>query len=99
MTKLSIATAMTAIMISACAAPTTAQAGDGGAVAAGVAGGLLGGMFLGSALASRPHYYYEPAPVYVEPPPPPYHCYWARGRAYWDDWRGVWVRPRIRVCD
>lgn len=46
-----------------------ARADDGGAVAAGVAGGLLGGLLLGGAVAPRP--YYGPAPVYVEPPPPP----------------------------
>jgi len=80
--------------------PDVARA-DNGQVAAGVAGGLLGGMLLGSALAPRP-YYYGPAPVYVEPAyvaPPPYRCYWTRGEAYWDDYRGVWQRPRVRVCD
>ena len=87
--------AMVAIAVPTLVAPSTVQAGDGGAVAAGVAGGLIGGMFLGSALAPRP--YYAPAPVYVEPPP--YKCYWTRGRAYWDDWRGVWVRPSVRVCE
>ncbi len=88
--------AITAVsLISSANLPSVARADDG-AVAAGVAGGLLGGMLLGGALAPRP---YAPAPVYVESPPPPYHCYWTRGRPYWDDWRGVWVRPRIRVCD
>jgi hypothetical protein len=93
-----IAVAAASLMATALAAPTIARAGDGGAVAAGAAGGLLGGMLLGSALAPHP-YYYEPAPVYAEPPPPPYRCYWTYGRLYWDDWRGVWVRPRIHVCD
>lgn len=88
--------AIAAIGFYAVATPTPARAGDGGAVAAGVAGGLLGGLFLGSALAGPR--YYEPAPEYVGPPPPSY-CYWTRGRRYWDDWRGVWVRPRIRVCE
>ena len=52
--------AMVAIAVPTLVAPSTVQAGDGGAVAAGVAGGLIGGMFLGSALAPRP--YYAPAP-------------------------------------
>jgi hypothetical protein len=39
----------------------------------------------------------QPEPVYVEPPH--YRCYWTRGERYWDDYRGVWRRPRIKVCD
>lgn len=95
MKKLVTATAVAALGLSVLTAPTAANAGDGGVVAAGVAGGLLGGMVLGSALAGPR--YYEPAPVYVAPPPS--YCYWTHGRPYWDDWRGVWVRPRVRVCD
>ena len=76
---------------------------ENGQVAAGVAGGLLGGLLLGGALAPRPHYY-APGPVYVQPEPvyvapPPYRCYWTRGEPFWDDYRGVWRRPRVRVCD
>jgi hypothetical protein len=97
MKRLAGAAAIAAIAVSSVITPTTANAGDGGAVAAGVAGGLLGGMVLGSALAGPR--YYEPAPVYIAPPPPPSDCYWTHGQAYWDDWRGVWVRPRVRVCD
>ena len=26
-------------------------------------------------------------------------CYWTRGWPTWDKEAGVWVRPRIRVCD
>jgi hypothetical protein len=95
MKALTIAAATATIALSSLTAPTTARANDG-AVAAGVAGGLLGGLLLGGAMAPRP--YYEPAPVYVSPPPP-YRCYWTRGEPVWDDWRGVWVRPRMRVCD
>jgi hypothetical protein len=85
--------------LAACMATSSlpAQADDGGAVAAGVAGGLLGGLLLGGAVAPRP--YYAPAPVYVEPPPPPAYCYWTRGEPVWDDYRGVWIRPRVRVCE
>src|SRR5262245_50428405 len=75
--------------------PAPAQAGNGGAVAAGVIGGLAAGAIIGSAAASAPRYY-EPAPVYVAPPP---RCYWTRGEPVWDGYRGVWVRPRMRVCD
>ena len=75
--------------------PAPAQAGNGGAVAAGVIGGLAAGAIIGSA-AAGPRYY-EPAPVYVAPPPP--ECYWTRGEPVWDGYRGVWVRPRVQVCD
>lgn len=87
--------------ISAIAVPNARA--ENGQVAVGVAGGLLGGLLLGGALAPRPHYY-APGPVYVQPQPvyverPPYDCYWTRGEPYWDDYRGVWRRPRVRVCD
>lgn len=99
MKKLTIALFAAALSVFAVSAPDKARADDG-AVAAGVAGGLLGGLLLGSALAPRP--YYEPAPVYEAPEPvylPPPRCYWTRGEPVWDDWRGVWMRPRVRVCD
>ena len=80
-----------------------AQAGSrGGAVAAGVIGGLAAGAIIGGAMA-QPRYYgpppayvAEPEPVYVAPPP---RCYWTRGEPVWDGYRGVWVRPRVQVCD
>jgi hypothetical protein len=79
--------------------PAPAQAGgNGGAVAAGVIGGLAVGGLLGAAAAQpRYGYGYAPAPVYVAPPPP--SCYWTRGEPVWDGYRGVWVRPRVQVCD
>jgi hypothetical protein len=73
--------------------PTASRAGDG-EVAAGIIGGLAAGTLLGAAVA-QPRYY-TPAPVYVAPPPT---CYWTRGQPMWDAYRGVWVRPRIQVCD
>jgi hypothetical protein len=93
---------MTAAMSFSTIAVPGARA-ENGQVAAGVAGGLLGGLLLGSALAPRPRYY-APGPVYVQPEPvyvdpPRYRCYWTRGEPYWDDYRGIWRRPRIRVCD
>ena len=96
MKAVTIAALAAAIAMSAVVAPMPARAGDG-SVAAGIAGGLVGGLLLGGAMAPRP--YYEPAPVYVSPPPQPYGCYWTRGEPVWDDWRGIWIRPRIRVCD
>jgi hypothetical protein len=89
-----------ATAISAVAVPNARA--DDGQVAAGVAGGLLGGLLLGGALAPRPHYY-APGPAYVEPGPVyverPYRCYWTRGEPYWDDYRELWRRSRVRVCD
>jgi hypothetical protein len=77
--------------------PAPAQAGNGGAVAAGIIGGLAAGAIIGSA-ASAPRYY-APEPVYAAPPPPPSSCYWTRGEPVWDGYRGAWVRPRVQVCD
>jgi|SRR5216683_7054693 hypothetical protein len=83
------------VAMTAIAAPSPSRA-DNGQVAAGIIGGLAVGTLFGAAVA-QPRYYYAPAPVYVAPPPPA--CYWTRGRPVWDDYRGVWVRPRIQVCD
>lgn len=75
-----------------------AQAGgNGGAVAAGVLGGLAVGAIVGGA-AAQPRYY-APAPAYVVEPAYAPTCYFTRGRPVWDGYRGVWVRPRVRVCD
>ena len=71
--------------------------GRDGAIAAGVLGGLAAGAIIGGAVA-QPRYY-EPAPAYVVQPGYGPRCYYTRGRAVWDDYRGVWVRPRVRVCD
>ena len=77
--------------------PTTAKA-ENGNIGLGIVGGLIGGALIGSAVAPRPYYgppaYYEPAPVYYSQ-----RCYWTAGRAVWDDYRGTWVRPRVRVCE
>ena len=77
----------------------SAQAGsNGGAVAAGVIGGLAAGAILGGTAAAQPRYY-APPPAYVVEPAYGSSCYYTRGRPVWDDYRGVWVRPRVRVCD
>jgi len=26
-------------------------------------------------------------------------CHWTRGRPVWDPGKGIWVRPRLQVCD
>ena len=100
MKSLSCALVAVTLTVSTIAAPRFARA-ENGQVAAGVAGGLLGGLLLGGALAPRP--YYAPAPVYVEPAPAyverPYNCYWTRGEPVWDDYRGIWRRQRVQVCD
>jgi hypothetical protein len=86
---------VTAATMAAAVVPADAR-GRGGAVAAGILGGLAAGAIIGSAAAAGPRYY-EPAPVYVAPPPQ--ECYWARGEPVWDPYRGVWRRPRVQVCD
>ena len=59
--------ALAAAGMLAAAAPQSAQAGcHGCGVAAGVVGGLAAGAIIGSAIANS-----APAPVYVEPAPPP----------------------------
>src|SRR5689334_10203654 len=92
-----VLTAAAAMIASTVSMPSSARA-DGGRVAAGIFGGLAVGTLLGAAAAPR---YYAPPPVYVEPVPvyvAP-RCYWTRGEPVWDDYRGVWYRPRMRVCD
>jgi hypothetical protein len=78
-----------------------AHAGGNG-VAVGLLGGLAAGTIIGSAMAGPRYYYYEPMPVEVEmavPGPMPVGCYWTRGAPVWDGYRGIWVRPRVQVCD
>jgi hypothetical protein len=55
-------------------------------------GGLALGTLFGIAAAS-------PLPVYYAEPVYPPSCYWTRGRPVWDGYRGVWIIPRIQVCD
>ena len=45
-----------------------------------------------------------PAASVAPPPPPVYYapaptCYFAPGAPVWDQWRGIWVRPQVRVCN
>ncbi|MFZ3250793.1 MAG: hypothetical protein WA214_18095, partial [Pseudolabrys sp.] len=50
--------------IAAVAAPQTAEARNGGAIAAGVIGGLAAGAIMGSAIGHGPYYAYAPGPYY-----------------------------------
>jgi hypothetical protein len=92
--------ASAAVIVALTPATSISARADNGRIAAGVVGGLAVGTLLGAAAAApRPYYapapvYVEPAPVYVEP-----RCYWTHGAPVWDDWRGVWYRPRMQVCD
>jgi hypothetical protein len=78
------------------AAPIQARA-EGGRIAAGILGGLAAGAIIGSIVRPSPPVYYAPAPVYIAPPPPT--CYFAPGAPVWDQYRGVWVRPQVQVCN
>jgi hypothetical protein len=91
MKTLSVVPAVVASLTFFSAATTSARAG-GGDVAAGLIGGLAAGTIIGAAVAG-PRYY--PPPVYVAPAP---YCYWTRGEPVWDEYRGVWAYPAVRVC-
>lgn len=96
--------ALAAAGLVAAAMPSAAQARcDGCAVGAGVLGGLAAGAIIGGAIANSGPRYYEPAPVYVEPPPP--RVYYEEGPVCHVERRRVWVEGygwrsrRIEVCD
>ena len=77
---------------------------ENGQVAAGILGGLAAGALIGSAVrpAPPPPAYYYPAPAYAPPPAyvvPAPSCYFTPGEPVWDSFRGMWVRPRVQVCD
>jgi hypothetical protein len=89
------------LALSLAAAPIQARA-DGGQIAAGIIGGLAAGAIIGSMVRPPPPVYYAPAPVYAAPPPvyvAPPTCYFAPGAPVWDQWRGIWVRPQVQVCN
>lgn len=87
-------------------APVQARA-ENGQVAAGILGGLAAGALLGAAARPAapppPPVYYYPPPAYAPPPPayavPAPSCYFTPGEPVWDSFRGMWVRPRVQVCD
>jgi hypothetical protein len=104
--KSGLALTLAGSVVIAVAAP--AQAGDGGAIAAGILGGTALGFIAGSAAAAAappppppppPGYY---APAYAPGPGPYYgpgpHC-WYEPQQVWDGYAGAYVVRRVRVCD
>jgi hypothetical protein len=87
--------AVAAIAAATMALPTTADARNGGAIAAGVIGGLAAGALIGSAAANNGYYGYGPG--YNAAGPAYYgRCYIQRQRV-WDGYG--WRIQRVRVCD
>jgi hypothetical protein len=79
-------------------ASVPADAGDGGAVAAGVIGGMALGAIAGSALAGAAGPPPPPPPVYYAPvyAPPPPRC-WYEPQQVWTGY--AYVIQRVRVCN
>jgi hypothetical protein len=103
-----LALALAGSVMVAVAAP--AQAGNGGAIAAGILGGTALGFIAGSAAAAAaappppppppPPYYapaYAPGPGPYYPPPPGPRC-WYEPQQVWDGYTGAYVVRRVRVC-
>src|ERR1700690_4505013 len=95
-----LALSVTAVTLTA--VPLPAQAGDGGAIAAGILGGTALGFLAGTAAAGAPPpppppppVYY--APVYMEPPPPPPPRCWYEPQQVWTGY--AYVIQRVRVCN
>jgi hypothetical protein len=100
--------ALAAAAVVAAALPSPAQADCRGCgVAAGVVGGVAVGAIIGSAIANSQQRYYEPAPVYGAPPPPPAYveppdyvdgpvCHIER-QQIWDGY--AYRTRRVQVCD
>ncbi len=78
---LKLASAALALTLAAASFTTSAEAKHrhhrhhGGQVAAATIFGLAAGAILGSTLSQPRYHYYEPAPVFIAPPPPPVRYY------------------------
>jgi len=76
-----------------------AQAGDGGAIAAGIIGGAALGVLAGAAIAGGPPppppVYYAPGPAYYAPPP---RCWYEHHRV-WDGYADAYIVRPVRVCN
>jgi len=101
--KAALALALAGSLVTAVALP--AQAGDGGAIAAGILGGTALGFIAGSAAAAAapppppPGYYAPYAPAYADGPgpyAPPPRC-WYEPQQVWDGYE--YVVRRVRVCN
>ena len=86
-------------ILAASAIGTSGPAYAGNGFGAGLFSGLIAGTIVGAA-AAGPRYY-APPPIYLAPQPAyvAHPCYWTRGAPVWDDYRGIWVRPRVQVCN
>jgi hypothetical protein len=91
MKKTVLAIATGTVLAVATLAPTTADARCRGC---GIAAGVLGGLIVGGAIAhaAQPRYY-EPAPVYVAPPPG--RCY--AEQEVWSNRAQAYVVRPVRV--
>jgi hypothetical protein len=92
MKKTLLAVATSAVLAAATLAPTSADAGCRGCwIGAGVLGGVIAGTAIANATA--PRYYYEPAPVYVAPPPG--RCF--ADQEVWSPRMQAYIVRRVRV--
>ena len=91
MKKTVLAIATGTVLAVATLAPTTADARCRGC---GIAAGVVGGLIVGGAIAAaaQPRYY-EPAPVYVAPPPG--GCF--ADQEVWSNRAQAYVIRRVRV--
>lgn len=90
--KTGLALALAAGVVTSAVVP--AQAGGGGAFAAGLFGGTALGLLVGSAVASHPPVYYAPGPYGPGPYGP--HC-WLQPEQIWNGY--AYVVQRVQVCN
>ena len=71
-------------------APEQTKAGE--SPSAGPLGALTAAGAVSSAAAAVPRVNYGET---LDTPA----CHWTRGRPVWDPTNGIWVRPRVQICD